>query len=112
MRHTKTMAIASTNPADGKIWKTFDPLSASQIDQKLALATNTFAFYRRAPFSQKSTWMRRAAEILDNDVERLARIMTSEMGKPIQAARDEAIKCATGCRFYAEHAERFLQEEI
>ncbi len=37
--------------------------------------------------------------------------MTVEMGKPIKAARDEAAKSASGCRYYAENAEKFLRDE-
>jgi succinate-semialdehyde dehydrogenase/glutarate-semialdehyde dehydrogenase len=37
--------------------------------------------------------------------------MTSEMGKPLQAARQEAAKCASACRYYAAHAERLLADE-
>jgi succinate-semialdehyde dehydrogenase/glutarate-semialdehyde dehydrogenase len=37
--------------------------------------------------------------------------MTLEMGKPIGAARAEAAKCATACRYYVEHGERLLADE-
>jgi succinate-semialdehyde dehydrogenase / glutarate-semialdehyde dehydrogenase len=52
--------------------------------------------------------MARAARILDDEKERWARLMTTEMGKPLGAARSEAEKCAWVCRYYAEHAERLL----
>src|SRR5271170_3427484 len=38
--------------------------------------------------------------------------MTTEMGKPIRAAVDEAVKCVSACRYYAENAERFLADEV
>ncbi|MBV9853862.1 MAG: aldehyde dehydrogenase family protein, partial [Streptosporangiaceae bacterium] len=37
--------------------------------------------------------------------------MTTEMGKTLAASRQEVQKCAKACRFYAEHAERFLADE-
>src|SRR5258708_38654941 len=45
------------------------------------------------------------------EAEQLGRFMTAEMGKPLRAAADEVLKSARGCRYYAQHAERFLQEE-
>ncbi len=55
--------------------------------------------------------MTRAAEILEADKQKLGHLMTLEMGKPIAAAVSEAEKCATACRFYAKHAQRFLADE-
>ena len=52
-----------------------------------------------------------AAEILENEQDRLAWLMTLEMGKPLQQARAEAAKCAAGCRYYAANAERLLADE-
>ena len=52
-----------------------------------------------------------AADILETDAESFARIITLEMGKPISAAREEVRKCATGCRYFAENGERFLEEQ-
>jgi len=56
--------------------------------------------------------MNRAAEILEAEKDAFARIMTLEMGKPLEAARQEAAKCATACRYYVEHAERLLADEL
>ncbi len=56
--------------------------------------------------------MLRAAEILESEKDRWAAIMTTEMGKPIKAAGDEALKCASACRYYAETAEHALADEV
>lgn len=55
--------------------------------------------------------MMRAADILEARKEEYGRLMTTEMGKPLKAAVEEVKKCAAGCRFYAETAERFLADE-
>lgn len=54
----------------------------------------------------------RAAEILETEKQSLARMMTLEMGKPINAAVQEAEKCALVCRYYSENAERHLADEV
>jgi succinate-semialdehyde dehydrogenase/glutarate-semialdehyde dehydrogenase len=55
--------------------------------------------------------MFRAAEILETDKQEFARIMTTEMGKPIKGAVQEAEKCALVCRYYAENARRHLADQ-
>src|SRR5450755_4382053 len=105
------MAIASINPATGQLLKTFEPLSDSQIDQKLQRATDAFAQHRKLPFAERARMMTKVAEILEGEKESLGRIMTLEMGKPIRSAVDEAAKCAWACRYYAENAERFLADK-
>ncbi|MGC1476034.1 MAG: NAD-dependent succinate-semialdehyde dehydrogenase [Terriglobales bacterium] len=106
------MAIATTNPATGEVLKTFEPLTAAQIDQKLQLAASAFQNHRRTSFADRASKMMRVAEILEKEKNECARLMTLEMGKPLKAAVAEAQKCALGCRYYADNAEKFLADEI
>jgi succinate-semialdehyde dehydrogenase / glutarate-semialdehyde dehydrogenase len=106
------MAIVSVNPANGKVLKTFESLSESEVDQRIGRAARVFPGFRRLSFAQRAKWMVKAAEILENEKESLGRLMTMEMGKPLRAAIEEAVKCAWGCRYYAENAERFLADEV
>ena len=106
------MAIATTNPATGELLKTFEPLSKSQIEAKIQQAWETFPEFSRLSFAHRARLMNGAAEILEQDKEELGRLMTTEMGKTLRSAIDEAVKCAWVCRYYAEHAERFLQDEV
>ena len=106
------MAIATTNPTTGEVVKTFQPLTPAQIEEKLRLATAAFRTHRQTSFADRATKMMRAAEFLEKEKDECARLMTLEMGKPLKAAVAEALKCATGCRYYAENAERFLTDEV
>jgi succinate-semialdehyde dehydrogenase / glutarate-semialdehyde dehydrogenase len=105
------MAIASTNPTTGETVKEFAALDSREIEQKIAAAQTAFRFYRRSSFTERGRWLVAAADLLEKQKPELARTMTLEMGKLLQAAEDEITKCARGCRFYAENAERFLTEQ-
>ena len=106
------MAIATINPATGEVVKTFEALTPVQIEEKLQRAASAFQTHRRTTFADRAAKMMRAAEILENEKDECARLMTLEMGKPLKAAVAEALKCAGGCRYYAEHAEKFLADEV
>jgi succinate-semialdehyde dehydrogenase/glutarate-semialdehyde dehydrogenase len=105
------MPIASINPATGETLKTFEALSDSQIENKIALAAEAFIKHRRTSFSDRAEKMMSAASILEDDRKGISETMTTEMGKPIKAAIAEVEKCASVCRFYAENAERLLADE-
>ena len=106
------MAIASVNPATGEVLKTFAPLTDSELATKLDLAAATFAAHRNTSFAYRAERMLKAAEIFEREKESFGRLMSLEMGKPIQSAIDEAVKSAWACRYYAENAERFLADEV
>jgi succinate-semialdehyde dehydrogenase/glutarate-semialdehyde dehydrogenase len=106
------MAIVSVNPATGETLKTFSPLGDAEVEQKLERAAAAFLSFRKLPFAERARRMSNAASILEKEKEPIARLMTLEMGKTLRSAIDEAVKCAWACRYYAEHAERFLADEI
>jgi succinate-semialdehyde dehydrogenase/glutarate-semialdehyde dehydrogenase len=104
--------IASINPATGETIRTFAALTAAEIEAALARADAAWRAYRCTSFAARAGWLNAAAAILENEQDRLGRLMTLEMGKPIAAARAEAAKCALACRYYAAHGERLLADEI
>jgi succinate-semialdehyde dehydrogenase / glutarate-semialdehyde dehydrogenase len=110
-RRLESVAIASVNPNTGETLRSFTPLTHAELAAKLDLSAEAFGEYRKTGFSCRAVRMIRAAEILEEEKEVFARLMTLEMGKPIQAAIDEVVKSAGTCRYYAEHAERFLADE-
>jgi succinate-semialdehyde dehydrogenase / glutarate-semialdehyde dehydrogenase len=106
------MSIATINPATGETLRTFTPLTPDQLEARLECAASAYLKHRRTSFAERRRLMLKAAEILETEKETFGRLMVTEMGKPLQAAIEEAAKCALGCRYYAEHAERFLADEV
>jgi succinate-semialdehyde dehydrogenase / glutarate-semialdehyde dehydrogenase len=106
------MSIATINPATGETLRTFTPLTPDQLEARLECAASAYLKHRRTSFAERRRLMLKAAEILETEKEAFGRLMVTEMGKPLQAAIEEAAKCALGCRYYAEHAERFLADEV
>jgi succinate-semialdehyde dehydrogenase/glutarate-semialdehyde dehydrogenase len=107
----QTVAIATINPATGETVKTYDEMSEADVERCLAAAATAHESYRLTSFAERADWMRQAAGILDAEQDQIAAMMTTEMGKTLAAARQEVAKCATACRYYAEHAAGFLADE-
>ncbi|MFD4944032.1 NADP-dependent succinic semialdehyde dehydrogenase [Streptomyces sp. NPDC058409] len=105
------MPIATVNPANGETLRTFDALGEAEIEQKLDAADTAFRQYRTTGFDERAGLLNLAAGLLDEDVQDIARTMTTEMGKPVKAARAEAAKCVKAMRWYAAHAEELLADE-
>jgi succinate-semialdehyde dehydrogenase/glutarate-semialdehyde dehydrogenase len=105
------MAIAIVNPATGETEKEFEAHDAAEVERRIAAAHAAVQTLRGTTFAQRAEWMNTAADLIEADADEVAELMVREMGKPIAAARAEALKCAKGMRYYAKHAEEFLADE-
>src|SRR5262245_60574029 len=81
------MTIATINPATGETVRTFTPLTGDELEARLQCADAAYRRHRRTSFADRKRLM-------------------------LKAAIEEAAKSALGCRYYAEHAERFLADEV
>jgi succinate-semialdehyde dehydrogenase / glutarate-semialdehyde dehydrogenase len=106
------MAIATVNPATGKTEKTFDPHDESTVDKALEASAAAFSDFSRTTFQDRSRLMTSAADLFDAEAPDIARIMTTEMGKTYAAAKGEVAKSANGLRWFAQHAESLLNDEV
>ena len=106
------MAIQTQNPANGEVVKTFEAYSDDQVDKAIEASLAAHQILRGWSFSERADKMRQAADILENEAERLGQVMTLEMGKTLSSAKAEAKKCAWVCRHYADTAEDYLADEM
>jgi len=106
------MTFESRNPFTDELITSFESLQAQAIEQKLHLAKKVYASWKNVSFEKKSTLFLKVSEILEQNKEQYAKLITLEMGKVIREARAEIEKCAMLCRYYAENATKHLADEI
>jgi succinate-semialdehyde dehydrogenase/glutarate-semialdehyde dehydrogenase len=102
------MTYQSVNPADGKLLKKFEELTDKELATKLATAASCFETWRHKTYAERAVIVAKAATIMHERADALARTMTLEMGKRINEARGEVEFSAKILTYYAENAERFL----
>src|SRR5436309_4684702 len=107
----RPMSLRSINPATDELVREYPEPGDKELAMALAEASCAAAGWRRTSFADRAPKMRRAADLLDERKEELARLMAIEMGKPLAGGRSETEKCAWVCRYYADNAERFLAPE-
>jgi succinate-semialdehyde dehydrogenase/glutarate-semialdehyde dehydrogenase len=105
------MAIETVNPATGATVRTFEPLTDTELESKLAKAAAAFRDYRHTGYADRAALLRRAADLLDAEADELGRLATLEMGKTLASAVAEVHKSAKGCRWYADHGADMLADE-
>ncbi|MGS2619687.1 NADP-dependent succinic semialdehyde dehydrogenase [Micromonospora sp. LZ34] len=105
------MPIATTNPATGQLLKTYESMSAEEVDAAIERADLAYRQLRGTTIEARGRWLTAAADLLEAERDATARLMTTEMGKTYAAAKAEVTKCATACRFYAANAADFLADE-
>jgi succinate-semialdehyde dehydrogenase/glutarate-semialdehyde dehydrogenase len=105
------MAIESFNPYTGRVERRFRAFSWPQTERIVGQAYRAAAEWRTTSFAHRARLMHRAADLLRERQQELARLMAVEMGKPIVDGRAEVVKCALTCDYYADHAEGFLADE-
>ena len=107
------MAYQSVNPFSGELLQSFDRLTDSQMESALAKADSTFQdIWSMATFRDRAKIVGRAASLMLERKESLARLATLEMGKRISEGRDEVEMSAAILQYYADHAETFLAPQV
>jgi succinate-semialdehyde dehydrogenase / glutarate-semialdehyde dehydrogenase len=103
-----TMTYQSINPNTGKLLKSFEHLSNTQLENALAAADACFKNWKHQSFAQRAVILNRAAALMHAHVDDFAKLETLEMGKRISEARGEVKYSADILAYYAQHAQNFL----
>lgn len=105
------MSFEVINPATGEKVTEIPVWDSQQLESALASVAVASPAWRTTPMSERCKLMHKAADVLRENKEKYAAIVTQEMGKLISDARAEVEKCASVCDFYADNGPRFLADE-
>ena len=105
------MTFDSINPASGEKVSSFEQMSGDEVQVILQKCSRAQRGWANTPFSERARLLAAVAERLLENKQDTARLMTEEMGKVYPQGIAEVEKCAWGCQYYAEHAEKFLAPE-
>jgi len=106
------MPIQTLNPYTGKVEKTFDEFTESEVNQVINRANESFQSWKNVSVSERASLMKEVAEILRKDEDHYARLMTTEMGKLFHEGKSWEVKvCADIANYYANKAKTFLKKE-
>ena len=98
----------ATNPTTGEELHRYPLHDNDELERIVAQSAATFSAWRKTGFDERAALLRKVAQFMRDDQERLARLMTAEMGKPIVEARGEVQKAVWCAEHYAEHGAEYL----
>jgi succinate-semialdehyde dehydrogenase/glutarate-semialdehyde dehydrogenase len=102
------MPFDSINPATGEVVERFEEDAPAAVEAALGAAEGAFRVWRERPVEARAALVRAAGRVLREDSQRLAQLITREVGKPIRQSLAEVGKCALVCEWYADRAGRLL----
>lgn len=106
------MTVETINPWTGTVEYRYDYFDADQLEMRLAASARAFPAWAALSFSARADYLRRTAALLREHRERIAGIMTAEMGKLRREALGEIEKSAGACEYYAGQAETYMQDKV
>ncbi len=102
--------IITINPATEQTIEEFDVCTKEQVDQAVSDSKKALKIWKELGM-QRADYLVSLADELRKNKATLARLITTEMGKPIKESLEEVEKCAWVMRYYAENGIKFLQTQ-
>ncbi len=105
------MSFQTLSPATGQLLNIFPLHSAAEVETRIAHAATAFTLWAATAPTERAALLLKLADALVARETELAHLAALEMGKPLAQGRAEVQKCATTCRWLAEHAPALLADE-
>ncbi|WP_179401339.1 NAD-dependent succinate-semialdehyde dehydrogenase [Burkholderia guangdongensis] len=100
----KTLDVV--NPATGGVIGTVARASIADLERAVAAAQRGFDQWRKVPAHERAALMRKAAALVRERADAIARLMTQEQGKPLGESRIEVLSAADIIEWFADEGRR------
>jgi succinate-semialdehyde dehydrogenase/glutarate-semialdehyde dehydrogenase len=104
--------IKVTNPADGKALGTVPKLGTAETRKAIEAANRAWPAWRAKTGKERAAILRRFYELMVENADDLAAIMTLEQGKPLAEAKGEVVYAASFMEWFGEEAKRVYGDTI
>lgn len=111
MQNRRRTWFETINPATGRTLKRYKSSTKNDVDKAVTKARKAFEKWNQLSPAKRAIHLERTAKTLRAQKEKLARIITQEMGKPIKESLPEVAKCAWALEYYSENGPKFLNPE-
>ena len=100
------------NPATEEIIKEIAEDNGKTIEDKFQLLKAAQPDWGRRPLAERVKIIQEFSSLLEENIESLAMVLTSEVGKPLQQSRNEVNGARARIKWLTENAEKYLSDEI
>jgi len=111
MSTTTSNQITTINPATGEEISTYSAMDRNQVFELVGKAKRAFPEWKK-DYEKRRSYFYNLVEYLKKNKTKLAKVATTEMGKPLKESIGEIEKCAWALEFYADHGDSFLSDEV
>ncbi|MDQ3632949.1 MAG: aldehyde dehydrogenase family protein [Acidobacteriota bacterium] len=106
----KENEIVSYNPANGKEVGRVRNFSKEEVETAVEKSRETFEVWKRTPFAERRRIVMRAREVILQEADSIAKLISDEMGKPIAESHSAEITPVLDLmQFFARNAEKMLK---
>lgn len=100
------------NPATEQVITEIKEDTKESLSQKFELLKTAQPSCAKVPLAQRVLLLKKFAELLEENAKRLASILTSEVGKPLQQSRNEISGAIARIKWLTDNAEKYLADEV
>lgn len=103
--------LLSVNPFTNQVIKEYKQHTDKEVEERIILLQNNYNYWSKTVLHERSQFLEKVSQKLEEHKQELAKLMTLEMGKPISQSVAEVEKCMWVCNYFAQEGANFLERK-